>query len=142
MKISKHLEYGFLFTLYVCRAGRATTEVAAQTLNLSHQMLQQIARRLKVAGVMKSIRGPGGGYEVVGEPTVLDLFNALQPVKVVATQLPRPRSSEARAYFAFTVALAANTKYFLDTPVRAVMESLTTSELNTMNSVSAEWQGN
>lgn len=83
MKLNKDIQLGLLFVLYLTRAGRASVDVAADNLNLPAEFLQQVSRRLRVGGVIKSIRGPGGGYEIVDEPTVEDVFNALDPIELI-----------------------------------------------------------
>ncbi len=85
MRINRLSQYGILFVLYLSQAGRATAEGAAEGLNLSRSFLDQVARKLRVAGVIKSVRGCGGGYEVVGAPTVEDVLDALSPVSLLTS---------------------------------------------------------
>ena len=77
MVFNKKIQYGLLLTIYLVRAGRANAETAAQNLNISLFFLNQVARKLRIASVIKSVKGPGGGYELVGEPKVKDVFKAL-----------------------------------------------------------------
>lgn len=81
--MNRKCQYGLLFALYICRAGRATVEIAAKTLDLSKNFLHQVARELKIAGILKSIRGLGGGYELVGQPTVGAICFALSGMALV-----------------------------------------------------------
>lgn len=74
MRINKDLQYAILFCLYVYRGGVVTVEVAAQNLGLSSQFLMQISRKLRIAGILESVRGPGGGYTFLKEPRIIDIF--------------------------------------------------------------------
>ncbi len=80
MSLSKEMQYALALTAYVTRAGRARVLDAAANLNYSHSFLAQIARKLAIAGVFKSIRGPAGGYEVIGTPTVKDVLRVFDYV--------------------------------------------------------------
>ncbi len=84
--MNKDIQYVLLFCLYIVRGGRVTVDIAAKNLDISLPFLQQIARKLKLGGVVRSVRGPGGGYELIGEPTVEDVFKALSPVEILSTK--------------------------------------------------------
>lgn len=86
MKINKQAQYGMLLALYLTKAGRSNLGYIAEGLNLSKSFTQQVARKLRLAGVIKSVRGKYGGYELVGEPTVKDIFNALSPIKLLTAK--------------------------------------------------------
>lgn len=77
MRVNKDVEYGLLLGFYLARAGRGTLETVALNLGLSVAFLGQVARKLRQAGVIKSVRGPGGGYELNLSSTLLDVFQAL-----------------------------------------------------------------
>ncbi len=77
MKMNKAYENALLLTLYADRAGRCTLGQVAVTLGVSLHFLEQIARKLRKAGVLQSFRGPGGGYEIDGNPTVFDVIAAM-----------------------------------------------------------------
>lgn len=83
MTINKNLQYAILFMFYLHRAGRANVETAAENLNIPLEFLQQLSRVLRISGIVKSFRGPGGGYEIVGEPTFEDVFDALDPIEII-----------------------------------------------------------
>lgn len=77
MRINSKLQYALLFVLYLSRSGRTNLATAARNLRLPRYFLDQIARELRIAKVIKSVRGPGGGYELIGAPTVGSVFFAL-----------------------------------------------------------------
>jgi Rrf2 family iron-sulfur cluster assembly transcriptional regulator len=70
MKLTKKQQNGLLLVLYVARAGRCKLSEAAKELQLPLPFLEQIANKLRRGGVLESFRGPGGGYQLLGEPTV------------------------------------------------------------------------
>lgn len=76
MRINKKVQYGLMIALYVTRYGRASGEEIAHDLSLSYTFVSQVAADLRRRGVIKSVRGPGGGYEIKGDPSVLDVFVA------------------------------------------------------------------
>lgn len=86
MRISKQMQYGLLLAIYLCRSGRTTIENASEGLKVPKNFLVQIANNLRKAGVIKSTRGPNGGYELVDSPTVKDIFNALEPIELLSSK--------------------------------------------------------
>lgn len=83
MKLNKALQYALLLVLYLCRAGRARLQDVAANLKLSLPFLRVVAHKLRASGVILSVRGPGGGYEVNKDPSVRDVFDAISPVKIL-----------------------------------------------------------
>jgi len=84
MKLNKRLQYGMLFCLYLARVERDTTSHAAKEIGISSSFLEQVARALRIAGVIRSVRGPGGGYELAESPTVGDVLAALGAVDLMS----------------------------------------------------------
>ncbi len=79
MQINKRLQYGLLLSLYLSRAGRAKLEDIAINLKLSRSFLEQVAKKLRISGVLFSFKGPGGGYELKEDARMVDIFSALSP---------------------------------------------------------------
>ena len=78
MTLNKECQYATLFCLYLYRAGRTTVQTASENMKLSRAFLDQVARQLRLAGMIVSIRGPGGGFELVSkEITLYDIISAL-----------------------------------------------------------------
>jgi DNA-binding IscR family transcriptional regulator len=77
MKLSKKVQYALLFVLHLDCVTRARTSSAAAALGLSVNFLEQVARKLRIAGLVKSVRGPGGGYELVGNVTIAQVLAAM-----------------------------------------------------------------
>jgi len=86
MRLNKKLQYGLLFALYLSRSGRATLDIISQNLDVSQSFLEQIARKLRIMGVVKSIRGPSGGYELIDGMTVGMVINALQTPVIMSSK--------------------------------------------------------
>ncbi len=108
MKLNQKLQLGILFVLYLCRAGKANIESAAEGLEVSKSFLEQVARQLRLTGIVRSSRGPGGGYELVGEPTVGQMFKALSPVKLLDTALLTSHEKRSLCHLASSLTAAMN----------------------------------
>lgn len=83
MRLNKKLQYGLLFVIYLSRSGRSTVEIVSKNISVPKNFLEQIARSLRLAGVIRSIRGPSGGYELNTNCTVGDVFAALKQDRLV-----------------------------------------------------------
>lgn len=78
MTLTKEAQYAILFCMYLCNAGRATVDAASKNMGLSRSFLDQIARKLRIAEMITSTRGPGGGFSLVSrEITLYDILAAL-----------------------------------------------------------------
>lgn len=86
MRINRKLQYGLLFAVYLSRSGRSTIDTVSKNIDVPKAFLEQIARELKIGKVIRSIRGPGGGYELLGEPTVQRVFEALNEMTLLSQQ--------------------------------------------------------
>ena len=76
MRITKWGEYGILFSLYLAKAGSQQAVGAAELAefhSIPLQYAQQILQRLRRGGIVKSIRGPGGGYQLEAPPAEVNL---------------------------------------------------------------------
>jgi Rrf2 family protein len=86
MRINRELQYGLLFVIYLSRSGRSTIDTVSKNINVPKSFLEQIARNLRIAGLIKATRGPSGGYELIGTPTMLDVFSSLNQVALLSPQ--------------------------------------------------------
>lgn len=77
MKFTKKVQYGLMFCFYLARNGRSTVEAAANHLGVSYDFLSQIANKLRKGVVIKAVRGPGGGYELVPGTTTSGILTTL-----------------------------------------------------------------
>ncbi len=84
MKLSTKTRYGVraVFDLaYHCEGGSAQVKDIAERQNISPRYLEQIFHRLKKAGIVKSERGPKGGYSLRKNPaqiTIGDIYRATE----------------------------------------------------------------
>lgn len=127
MRLNKKLQYGFLLALYLNRSGRATIENAAINLRLSRSFLEQVARTLRIKGILASSRGSSGGYTLIGDPTVQTIFQALSPVSLLseAELTNYSRGDTEHRAFAFFI---SNMNYDLAPSLRA-----TIGQVNSIN---------
>lgn len=80
LKVNKNVEIA-LRTLEVLKNESAPikTQTIAEKIGSTTNYVEQVARKLRVAGIAKSVRGPGGGYvanrgQSVSALTVARLF--------------------------------------------------------------------
>lgn len=145
MRLNKKVQYGLLFALYIVRGGRVTVEAAADSLGLSKSFLEQVARLLRIKGIVCSIRGPSGGFEIVGEPTVLDILNALDPIAVLSKEEAAQYTygtHEHRALLQFAVKLNRIMTPTLRQKIKNVALDLVLEELGQLDAVSVTERGN
>lgn len=96
MKLSTRTRYGMLVMLELAQAGpRKTMSVRtiAEKRNLSEKYLEQILASLKIAGLVVSFRGFGGGYTLSRAPArinVGDVFRVLEGSPALASCVLAP----------------------------------------------------
>ena len=84
MRLSTKSRYGLraLFDIaYNCGESSAQIQDISQRQQISPRYLEQIFQNLKRAGILKSKRGPQGGYSLARKPdqiTVLEVLNATE----------------------------------------------------------------
>lgn len=76
MKLTKKCQAALLFVIKL-GSGRTSVGDAALDLDIPKPFLEQIARSLRLRKLVRSVRGPGGGYELTSDPTVLQVFGAV-----------------------------------------------------------------
>jgi Rrf2 family cysteine metabolism transcriptional repressor len=94
MKISTKGRYGLRVMMELARnygRGPLSADIIAQNQDISRKYIHLLVMKLKSTGLIRAIRGPGGGYELAKTPssiTALDVFSALEgrilPVECVA----------------------------------------------------------
>ncbi len=136
MRLPKESQYAVLFILYLCRAGRATTESAAEGLGVSKHFLEQIARSLRKAGIVKAWRGPKGGYSIYTEPTVRDVLKAVETRPFITGEeylAYRQGEAEHRSFAKLTQSMNSSISDPLNRMVRSLMEETVTKEFVPMS---------
>ncbi|MCE5340510.1 MAG: Rrf2 family transcriptional regulator [Planctomycetaceae bacterium] len=84
MKLSTRTRYGMRALLELAlahNAGPLQIKVIAERQNISNKYLEQLVAMLKTAGLVRSIRGPHGGYVLAKPPDeikLLDVFKTLE----------------------------------------------------------------
>ncbi len=131
MKFNKQIQYGMLFTLYLCRTGYATVDATAKELGLSRSFLEQVTGRLRRAGILQVKRGPGGGYSLNGNPTVAQLFTALKPVQLIAPSEAKTLhigTYEQRSLLNFATVMNRSVTQVLNRTIRSVGNDMLVAE--------------
>ncbi|OGH88153.1 MAG: hypothetical protein A3J93_00215 [Candidatus Magasanikbacteria bacterium RIFOXYC2_FULL_42_28] len=70
-----------LKTLSTAPKGRASLMTVSNQTGISFLFLQKIARKLRIAGLIKSTKGVSGGYELKIKPNKLSLKNIISVVE-------------------------------------------------------------
>lgn len=135
MKLSTKLKYGILACLYLYRAGRAKTKDMAENLGLNESFLKSVTNTLKRHGVLKSIKGPGGGYELTPGTKFADVFNALDRVQLLNRDAAVDVEPERRALSLYTLNLGRALTSLLNREVSAVMKELVANEMAAFDKV-------
>lgn len=136
MKFNQKLQYGILLGLYLTRAGRATVGVIAEELNLSKSLLEQVAAKLSSEGIVKSVKGPGGGYELGNNVTLCDLVDALQPFVIYQAH---EQSVEGRTLQRMMVEVQKQLiRSLLSVHLREYMQEVVTEEVELLNTLDKE----
>lgn len=78
MKFDRESILGILICLYLTRSGRTNMKNIADNLSYSQDFLQKIAAKLRKKKIVASKKGPKGGYELVGNPTILSIVQAVK----------------------------------------------------------------
>lgn len=84
MRISTRTRYGMRAILelaYAYKAGPLQIKLIAQRQNISNKYLEQLVAIIKSAGIVRSIRGPHGGYLLARPPEEIklsEIFMALE----------------------------------------------------------------
>lgn len=141
MKLNKEVQYALLFCLYVAQAGRARVSDVAEHLGIPLHFLEQIARRLRLSGLAKSIRGPGGGYELTPDLKVNQVLHAFKASTLLSfadfNRYCRGETEE-RALHWYLLTLSNTFFQHLDTKFSDIMHTLSKTEAKKLDSLTLE----
>lgn len=136
MQLNKAVQYAILLVLYLFRSGRAPLKAVAAGLSLSLSFLREVALKLVDGRVLKGIKGPGGGYEVNGDPSMRDVLECFSPITVMAeSQLRRYQAGQAeyRALAKYVTETQAALSPLLRCKVRTLNATLVAGEMARLN---------
>lgn len=139
MRFNRNMQYAMLLALYLCRSGRAKLSDIAAELALSLSLAQVIANKMKTKGVLISAKGPGGGYELNGDPTVLQVLVSVSPMRLLKpeelTSYIKNSSIEARIFVDYVGTIGGSILPLLQKPVRDVAMDLLESDAKHFNRI-------
>ena len=98
MKVSTKGRYGLRVMMELAGhygRGPMPAEAIAKNQAISSKYIHVLVMRLRTAGLIRSVRGPGGGYELAKEPssiTALDVVSALEGAIVPVECAKNPSS--------------------------------------------------
>lgn len=131
MKLNKKSQYALLLIIYLSRSGRASLGSISESLNISLTFLQQVARKLRMSDLIRSVMGAGGGYELCSDPTVIQVLSAVGTTIVMPlheySQLKRG-DTEDRVLAHTAWRMSQGLKPILDLKVRNLVSQLVAIE--------------
>ena len=72
MRLAMQTDYALRTLLYLAgRPGRSTVAEVAEFYGISAHHLGKVAHQLGRLGLVRNVRGPGGGIELAGEPSAI-----------------------------------------------------------------------
>lgn len=84
MKLTTKTKYAVtsLLDIVANSNGRAIKlEDVSQRTQISRHYLEQLFRRMRLKGIVKSVRGPGGGYVLAKLPSEINLYDVATSVR-------------------------------------------------------------
>lgn len=81
MRISTRSRYGLRAMLELCRAygeGPVTAKAISASEGISVSYLEHLLSSLRQAGLVRSVRGPGGGFELARRPGEISLLSIIR----------------------------------------------------------------
>ncbi|MEA5002839.1 MAG: Rrf2 family transcriptional regulator [Christensenella sp.] len=141
MKISAKGRYGLSAMIYLAfHAGTsksATLLKISENLDISKIYLEQVFSLLKKAGLVSSIKGSGGGYQLSREASLITAYDILDAIEVTLFEKTEPALPDKGAHI--NEALDSLLWDRLDTAMRDTLRSVHLSEL--VDSALASKQG-
>lgn len=100
----------------------------SQRQSISLFYLEQLFRKLRQAGIVKSVRGPGGGYVLARSPETVKVGDVLAGVKEVLDyrnkiELPENATAEARGMFLVASRLSESVQQVLESTIAQLAEA-------------------
>lgn len=136
MKLSTRSKYGLRAICYLAEnddKGYIPVSEISTNLNLSENYLEQLIRLLKKESIVKSARGPKGGYKLVKD---LDQITVGEVLRVLEGDIGKSGCNEdgshcddkCNAYFAFNK---------LDEAINETIDSITIDKMVNQNNLGA-----
>ncbi len=140
MRLSKKDQYALLFVIYLQRSGLTTTQTITDNLEIPHSFAEQIARKLRIAGIISVRRGPGGGYKITHgkTPTVSEVLKAVGDTSLMSrgdTLTNSVRGTEGRILNHIVGSASSAFTSVLNQTVESFATELVMSEVEQLNSL-------
>ena len=128
MRFSTRTRYGLRFLLQLAalpKDGRLQLSQVAKTEQISSGYLEQIVRALRPLGILRGVRGSGGGYQLSRAPAEINLEDVFQnlegelgPVRCLHDKCTRSGTCTTRTFWEN-----------LDKHIRRYLRSITLQDL-------------
>ena len=98
MKISAKGRYGLAAMVYLARNYDAASPVTiisiSESLGISKIYLEQVFALLKRSGLVNSIKGSHGGYQLVRSPSEITAYDILSPIELQLLEKASPATDK------------------------------------------------
>ncbi|MBI1390913.1 MAG: Rrf2 family transcriptional regulator [bacterium] len=131
MRFSKTTDYALRVMLALARAGdrRLSLQTLAQREQIPRKFLEHVVRGLKEAGLLCSIPGPKGGYELVEHPSLISVGRILQASQGQLLSTERIDADEMPGHLAEPVTRLMRVMDEIRSFARQRLESVTLADL-------------
>ena len=109
------------------RIGALSSKALAKSLHLPPRHLEPVLQALVREGILKAVRGPGGGYVLAREQRRITADDVLRAARTVIVEREEPVSESALLVEVVGPALAKAENAFSNTLSRITIEDLTRS---------------
>ena len=82
-KFNKDMEYAMISLMEIAREGDTliSTRRISERYSIPYKLLAKILQKLSSCGLVKSVKGPKGGYKLAAEPCEISLKRVLDAVR-------------------------------------------------------------
>ena len=145
MNFTKRTEYALRALIEIGASDNESPvkrEIIAKNQNISSQFLEQVLIPLTKASIIKSIRGPGGGFALSKSPDRINTWDVFSAVEKTTKLSDTGKSTKKDKDFSIVNKIQSVWKE-IDTNLKETMENITLSDilkLETSNSSHSEFQ--
>ncbi len=83
MKLKLTTDYAIRIVVYLAQQGTQilTAKDTAEKLGITYSYFNKVAARIKQAGFIEAVKGPGGGYMLAKKPSDITLFDIVETME-------------------------------------------------------------
>lgn len=127
MRLQITTDYAIRMMLFMAQQNGevSTAEAAAARLGMTHSYFSKIAWKIRMAGFLEAVKGPGGGYRIAKNPADITLYDI---ISVMEGDISINRCLDEDGFCSRNAAQTC--------PVHKTLEALQNQMIDTLKSVS------